>query len=302
MRTITRNAVRVLVGGTLALLTCVTPSDALELMTSPSDTAAPPSRPYRVTLKDGSELVCDVLSQTADSLVIRTGTNLTLALSRLQISDLQELSGRFVDGEYRRPDPNGSRLFFGPTGRPVHGGYLAAYEIFFPFLSVGIADIVTLSGGVTLFPGVTEQLFYIAPKITFPFGSENFNLAAGVLYTNITGGDAEGAGIAYGVTTVGSRDVSVTVGLGLGFAGGEFAQNPILMIGGEARLSNSVALISENWIPTGADVQLISLGFRFFGDHLSADLGLVHPVTDTTTKGFPFFPWLGFCYNFGGGN
>jgi hypothetical protein len=217
------------------------------------------------------------------------------------VTNIEELNGTMVDGTYWRLDPNRSRLFFGPTARPVQGGYLAAYEIFFPFLAFGIADFITISGGMTLFPGATDQLFYVAPKISLPIKSENFSLAAGLLYTNITGGESQGAGIAYGVTTFGSRNAAFTLGLGMGFAGGEFADNPVLMIGGEARLSNSVALISENWIPTGSDVQLISFGFRFFGDNLSADLGFIHPLTKNGTEGFPFIPWLGFCWNFGTG-
>jgi hypothetical protein len=73
----------------------------------------------------------------------------------------------------------------------------------------------------------------------------------------------------------------------------------VLLAGGEAHLSNSVALITENWFPLGSDVQLLSFGLRFFGDHLSADLGFWYPLTREGTEGFPFLPWLGFCYNFG---
>jgi hypothetical protein len=289
-------------GGFLALLLCLSSTDLRALPPYGTDTTVSSPRLYRVSLKDGSELIGVILRQTADSLMFRTGANLTFTVSRLQVAELNELSGTFADGEYRRSDPNRSRLFFGPTARPVHGGYFADYEIFLPFLSFGIADIVTVSGGMTLFPGATEQLYYIAPKVSVPLGTENVSLAGGVLYTNITSGETGGAGIAYGVTTIGSSSAALTVGFGLGFAGGEFAKSPIVLLGGEARLSNSVALISENWIPTGSDVQLISFGFRFFGDHLSADLGFFYPLTNSSTTGFPFLPWLGFCYNFSGGS
>jgi hypothetical protein len=65
-------------------------------------------------------------------------------------------------------------------------------------------------------------------------------------------------------------------------------------------VSNSVALVSENWIPVGSDVQILSFGFRFFGEHLAADLAYFYPVTKTESEGFPFLPWSGFTYNFGG--
>lgn len=62
-------------------------------------------------------------------------------------------------------------------------------------------------------------------------------------------------------------------------------------------MSNSIKLLTENWIPHGeASGALISLGIRFFGKHLAADFGL---MTSTKANGsWPFIPWLGFCYNF----
>jgi hypothetical protein len=88
------------------------------------------------------------------------------------------------------------------------------------------------------------------------------------------------------------------VGLGWGFAGGEIANKPILLLGGELRLSNSIKLISENWIPPGTDLVVYSFGFRFFGENLAADLGFFRP-SHMDTDGFPFIPWIGFAYNFG---
>lgn len=63
------------------------------------------------------------------------------------------------------------------------------------------------------------------------------------------------AGIAFLVVTFGERDRCFTLGLGLGYTKEEdedleFAEHPIIMFDGNARLSNSLALISENWIIT----------------------------------------------------
>ena len=255
---------------------------------------------YRLSMKDGTVLVGSIIRQTPDSLAFRTGSGLTMMIPRHQVVDTEVVSGQFVNGEYKRYDPNHSRLFFGPTAQPVHGGYFSAYEIFFPFLAFGIGDVLTVAGGMSLVPGATDHLYYIAPKISIPVKSETFSIAGGVLYTNILGGEGEGgAGIAYGVTTVGSNGSALTLGAGFGFSGGEWAHQPVLFADGEARLSNSVALITENWFPVGSDVQLLSFGLRFFGDHLSADLGFMYPLTKEGTEGFPFLPWLGFCYNFG---
>ncbi len=71
-----------------------------------------------------------------------------------------------------------------------------------------------------------------------------------------------------------------------------------LILGGDVQLSNSVKLISENYIPIGTEdgSLLYSFGIRFFGDNLSADLGFFG-VTEET-EGWPFAPWVGFAYNF----
>lgn len=256
----------------------------------------------RVTLSDGSELLGRIVAESADSIVFTTVSNITMTIPRREVKNIDELPGTMVNGEYRRADPNRTRLLFAPTARPLGNGqgYISFYEIFLPFLAIGIADILTLGGGITLFPGATGQIYYLAPKVSLPLHSDVVDLAAGVLYMNATIGNFDGFGIAYGVGTFGSQYASFTCGLGYGFARGEFADEPVLVLGGEVQLSNSVALVSENWIPVGSDVQILSLGFRFFGDHLAADFAFFYPVSKSETSGFPFIPWVGFTYNFGG--
>jgi hypothetical protein len=254
----------------------------------------------RLFMKDGTVLVGSIVRKTVDSLEFRTGSGVLVMLPQSQVGEIEEVTGTFVNGEYRRYDPNTSRLFFGPTAEPVRGGYFSTYEIFFPFVAFGLGDIFTLAGGMSLFPGAPEQLYYVAPKITIPLGMENFGVAGGLVYTNVFGDEGEGgAGFAYGVTTIGSKGTALTLGLGYGFAGGEWANNPVILAGGETRLSNSVALITENWFAIGSDVSVLSFGVRFFGDHLSSDLGFIYPLSVETDGGFPLLPWLGFSYKFG---
>jgi len=259
------------------------------------------NRPARMALNDGSELIGTVLSDGQDTVRFLTAGGLRLAMPRSQIRSITELPGRFEGGRYLRPDPNYTRLLFAPTARPLKSGqgYFSAYEVFFPFLAVGVGDIVTLAGGMSLFPFTSTQLVYLAPKVT-AVNTEKFSLAGGVLYMNLTSTseDFDGAGILYGVSTYGTGDAAVTAGLGWGFYGDEMANDPVLMLGGELRVSNSVKFISENWFPPKSEVAFLSAGIRFFGDRLAADLGLIHPA-GPRMEGFPFMPWLGFAYNFG---
>ncbi len=254
----------------------------------------------KVILKDGSEVIGTIEAEDASSMRFKTVSGVIMDIPKDQVKSVTRLSGQIVGGEYRRVDPNHTRLLFAPTARALGAGqgYFSAYQIFFPLLAVGAADFLSLAGGITLFPGVEDQLFYLAPKVT-ALQLKNFDLAGGLLYANLTGGNEDGVGILYGMGTYGTSDVALTMGLGWGFAEGEIENEPVILIGGEARASNSVKFISENWIPPNSDIVVMSFGVRFFGEHLAADFGFIH-AAGSDIEGFPFLPWIGFAYNFGG--
>jgi hypothetical protein len=249
---------------------------------------------YRITLTDDSELIGKIKSENDSLLVFVTNAGLELSLDWEMIKGKEMIQGEWEGNTFLHSDPNRTRLLFSPTGRtlPAGEGYFSAYEIFFPFLAIGITDFITLSGGISLFPGAEEQVIYVAPKLRV-LHLENFDLSSGVLYCHTSESDF---GIFYGVTTIGSSKASFTLGLGWGYVDGETAESPAIMFGGELQLSNSVKLVTENWkLPEEEDL-VISFGFRFFGEHLAADFGLV--TTTGEKEGFPFLPWIGFAYNF----
>lgn len=254
----------------------------------------------KIILKDGSEVIGTIEYEDASSIRFKTVSGVVMEIPRDEVKTIHQLSGQIVAGEYRRVDPNDTRLLFAPTARPLGPGqgYLSVYQIFFPLFAVGATDFLNLAGGISLIPGISNQIFYLAPKVT-PIHLKNFDLAGGVLYVTTTGGNGEGVGIVYGVGTYGTSNAALTMGLGWGFAEGEVEDEPVVLIGGEARVSNSIKLISENWIPPNSDIVIVSLGIRFFGENLAADFGFLH-AAGSDIEGFPFFPWVGFAYNFGG--
>ncbi len=216
---------------------------------------------------------------------------------RARIRSLAEVEARVVEGEVWPPDPNVTRLFFGPTGRsvPQGQGYLAMYEIVMPFLAVAVHDRVTLAGGFPLFfgEGTFLQVFWLAPKVQV-MRAPGFQAAVGALsfFSRETGG--ESAGIVYAVGTFGrTNDRSVTAGIGYGYARSEFADQPVLMVGGESRVSRGVKLLTENWVFPREGV-IVSAGPRFFGEHLTADLGLAVPLFGGDVFAFPL---VNFVYN-----
>ena len=258
----------------------------------------------RLEMRDGSIMIGRIVGEGADSVRFVTLSGIPLTVSRPSIEEIIPLEGEVIDGQFRRVDPNRSRLFFGPTARPLRSGagYFSVYELFFPFIAFGVADVLTISGGITIFPGSSAQLFYVGPKISIPSGSDVAEFALGMQYATILGTNDDGAGIVYGATTLGGPSTAVTLGAGWGFSGEDFSEKPVLLAGFEGQISGGMKIILENWIPVGGDASFHAFGFRFFGEALAADFALVHVRTDNGMKGFPFFPWIGFVYNFGGGS
>lgn len=254
-----------------------------------------------LVLADGTRLVGRVVSESAGIIEFRTAGGMDVRVAADQVVSRRILRGRLVDGIFRPEDPNVSRLLFSATGRPVGKGrgYFADYYVFLPFLAYGVSDRVTLAGGVSLVPGATEQLVYVAPKVTL-VNTEETALSAGMLAGTVTGED-EWGGILYAVGTRGNGDSEASLGLGFLFGGGEVADQPIFMAGGTLRLGRTTKLISENYFVIEDGIHmLVSGGIRFFGERLAADLALMAvPEAIDDMEGFPFVPFVGFAYNFG---
>jgi len=253
------------------------------------------NRVTRMVLTDDSELIGRIVNETPDTVSFQTSAGVRLDLPRKAIRSTETLDGEIQDGVFVRLDPNRTRLFFAPTGRtlPQGKGYFSAYEIFFPFLAVGITDFVTLGGGISLFPGAKEQIVYLAPRIRIVH-IEGFDLSGGVLYLSVS---KQSGGMLYGVGTIGSPRAGLTVGLGWGFSEGEYSHAPTVVLGGEAQVTNSIKLITENWFNSNIGQGLISFGLRFFGEQIAGDFGLMRSTT-WGGEGLPFLPWIGFAYNF----
>lgn len=253
----------------------------------------------KITLRDNSVLIGKILEQSDSLIIFKSTAGLVVELKPELIKETEYLKGEIQDGKYVRYDPSSSRLFFSPTARtPKAGsGYFSVYELLFPFFSISATDFLMLNGGMSIVPGASEQIIFIAPKIRF-FNSDNFCAAGGILYINIPD-DVDDVILGYGVVTLGTQRAGFTIGYGSNISGNSDEDlTGILILGGDVQLSNSVKLISENYIPIGTEdgSLLYSFGIRFFGDNLSADLGFFG-VTEET-EGWPFAPWVGFAYNF----
>jgi hypothetical protein len=255
-------------------------------------------KPTRLILTDGSEFIGTVVHEDSTIVYFKTTNNILMTIPRVEVKTLDTLSGYYEHGKYFRQDPNDTRLFFSSTGRSLKKGqgYFSAYEIFFPSIAVGITDFIMFSGGISLIPGAESQLIYLTPKIRL-LHFKKFDMSASLQYMNSFG---YSFGMSYANATYGTSRASVTGGLGWGFVDGNFSSSPCLILGGETQLSNSIKLITENWFPPKTDVAILLFGIRFFGENIAGDFGLM--TTTKSSGSFPFIPWVGFAYNFGGNN
>ncbi|HEY5122681.1 MAG TPA: hypothetical protein VIK14_02990 [Ignavibacteria bacterium] len=273
---------------------------------------------YTVTTKDENEIDGRIVNSDSTHLYLITPSGVEIKIPRDKIVSIEKAKSEVFEGKIVTNDPNLSRLFVAPTARPIGNGrgYFSAAEIFFPMLGLGITDYVSLSLGMTLFPGGVGQLFYGNIKVT-PVQTKEFYAAAGFLYTGITSGSGWNAGILYGVSTAGNNNNSISFGAGLAFQREkknyytfdpyfnyssyektEVSTSGILMLGGELRAGKNVKLITENWVFLEKDAPtLLSVGLRFFGTKVAGDFGLVFfPTIDIEV--LPFIPYLSFTYNY----
>jgi hypothetical protein len=254
-----------------------------------------PATRSQLVLRDGSRLFGVVISENESEVVFRTEAGATVTTRRAEIASLEQMTGVVVDGQFLPPDPNATRLFFGPTGRSLAKGqaYFGVYEFVMPFVQVGVTDRLSIGGGTPLVFGLDdegERPFWITPKLQL-LNRSRTQLSAGTFH--VFNSHGAGGGVGYLVGTHGDTGGSVTVGAGLAY-GTEGGRSGVLMIGGEHQVRRSLKLISESYIWRGGN-GMASAGIRFFGERLSADLAIAIPIGAEDLFAFPV---LNFVYMF----
>lgn len=282
------------------LLAAAAPAPAQDPGPDPVPLALPaPDELQILLLESGSQLVGRIAAIGESTVRFVTG-GLEIEVARSEIRELRVVSADAVrGGVWWFPDPNETRLFLAPTARPLKqgAGYLADHLLFFPGFQYGLTDNLSLGGGMSLFPGVSldEQIAFITPKFGWSV-NERLDAAVGAAFVALPGeGDASRAGIVYSAGTWSSPDSSLTVGAGYGWTDEGLADRPMLMAGGQRRLTRRIGVVTENWIFPGLEGVLVSAGVRFLGERMSVDLGLAHLLGEEGA----FLPVLSFVYAFG---
>lgn len=308
-------------GSTLAIL------GLLSTLSVEASATSAPMAPWQeatglveLRLRDGSVIYGVIETETPDQVVVRTLAGAVVEVDRAQIASLEPAAGTVVDGEFRPADANATRLLFSPTGRSLRRGqgYVGVYELILPFVQVGLTDRFSMGIGTPLlfFGDELSRPVWLTPKYQF-LDSDRVDAAAGLMHFDVFGEDGR-VGVAYVVATVGTEDNAWTVGTGWvysryyenEYAAGCFSRphptcepervarderSPIGMVGGERRISRRLKLVSENYVFRSGGIA--SIGVRFIGERLSADVGAFAPLA---AGGTFVAPVVNFVWTFGG--
>ena len=241
---------------------------------------------HELVLRDGSRLYGTIERVDDVEVVFRTRAGALVTARQAEIASLKEITGSILNGEFLPPNANATRLFFAPTGRSLKKGQtsVGVYEFVMPFVQYGVTDRFSVGGGTPLVFGFdeSERPFWITPKLQV-LDTPSTQVAVGVLHGfNM---DSTGAGVGYVVGTRGSVLGSVSIGGGLAY-GSDGGKSGVIMVGAERTVHRNLKLMTENYLWKEGN-GVISGGVRFFGERLSADVGMVVPIGTGEFFGFP---------------
>ena len=258
---------------------------------------------YQVETTDGNVFIGTLVSEDDEEVVLNTERLGTVSIARVDIERMTAIDpDRFRDGAYWFENPQSTRYFFAPNaiGLPEGGGYYQNTWIFLNNVNVGVSDNISIGAGtVPIFLlGASVFPFWLLPKASISVPNSNVHLAAGAVIGGVLGEESGGASLVYGVSTLGTRDTNLSIGLGYGYAGSEWSSTPTLTLSGMTRIGRTTYLITENYVFPGSDVAgVISAGIRWAPENFAVDFGLVRPLD--VEGSFIGLPWLGVTIPFG---
>jgi len=260
---------------------------------------------YYIQTTDGNTYRGQILSQDSLKVLFNLEKFGELSFLKTEIKKMQPLDNeKMVDDEYWMDNPQATRYFFSPNayGLKKGEGYYQNVWVMVNSFAVGVTDYFSIGGGVVplfLFAGSPTPV-WITPKFSVPVVEEKFNLGGGALLGTVLGVEETGFGILYGISTFGSRDKNVSLGLGYGYAGGDWAKAPMINFNTMIRFGAKGYFISENYFvhTEGTTVLIFSLGGRHIFQNAGLDYGLIIPFISDMGS-FIAFPWLGITIPFG---
>ena len=257
---------------------------------------------WRIETQDGNEYIGTVFKRTPEEIVLDTEK---LGLITIQMQDVKTMevvtnrqeARRESTGNERPENFQAGRYLFMPNGYGLRSGeaYYQNILVLVNQASIGLTDNFSIGVGMVpffQFGGPTPV--WLTPKFSIPVVPDKVNIGVGALVGTVLGEQGTSFGVAYGVSTFGTRDKNLSVGLGYGFSEEEWADTPTFSLGGMFRVGRRQYFISENYlINTGSEVfGLLSFGGRTVWDRISLDYGGVLPLVPDIGPVF-MIPWAG---------
>ena len=238
----------------------------------------------KVRTTDGNEFIGQVLSQDSNSVVLKTDLFGKLVLHRIIIKSIQPAAKpKIVNGRIWFENPHAPRYIVASSAYNLRKGE-GAYEnseLFLNQVSYGFTDQFSLGLGFApiFFDGGPFPI-WVNPKFSFPIKKEKAYVALGGLIgyefdgynDEVNYNNAFNA--AYGQFTYGSRDANISVGIGLNYSHGHWAESPIISLAGTVRLAPWASLVGESYFFEDYDdrVNFTGLGMRFMGRRIALDV------------------------------
>jgi len=260
---------------------------------------------YRVETRDGNEYTGTIISRDTAGLILQTRLG-KLTFTKKDITRVIRIDPTQIKkGEYWSDNPQSTRYLWAPNGYGLKKGeaYYQNILVLFNQVSVGVTDYFSIGAGfmpLFLFGGGSTPV-WLTPKFSIPVKKDKFNVGAGALLAKVLGEEESGFGLVYGITTFGSRDRNISLGLGYGYAGNSWAKTPTISLSGMIRTGARGYLITENYfIDAGGNDNLVMLsaGFRWVIKKAGLDFGLFMPL-ESSLREFIAIPWLGITIPFG---
>jgi len=258
----------------------------------------------RVQMNDGNEFIGHIISQDTSILLLKTDKLGQLTFNKKDIVRITPIKSESIKaGQYWFENPQSTRYLWSPNGYGLKKGegYYQNIWVLFNQVSYGVTNNFSIGAGVLpvfLFGGGATPV-WITPKLSIPVVKDKFNLGAGALLGTVLGESGTGFGLLYGLTTAGSRDMNISLGVGYGVSGSGWAKSPLISLSALARTGARGYLITENYYINldGETLVLLSAGFRWVIKKAGLDFGLIIPVEQDIS--FFAIPWLGITIPFG---
>lgn len=263
-----------------------------------------PTRHTRIETLDGNEFIGSVLEDTEQFIRVMTENLGEITIQKKDIKRLIELGElKSKDGTYWLSNPQATRYFWVPNAYSLKKGegYYQNVWVLFNQAVYGFSD--HFSGGIGLMPtflfGGASTPAWLTLKFSVPVIENKLNMGGGMLAGMVIGESNSGFGIVYGISTIGSEDKNLNIGLGWAFAGGEIASTPTVNISGMIRISPKGYLLTENYFISTPDdfAAIMMLGGRRIIKRAGLDFGLAIPV-GADIDSFVGIPWLGITIPF----